>query len=522
MHSPRSASPAAPFASGLNFRRLDIFGNLFYGQVGACVVLATCALVTVRGQSETALPTLRGGEAIEQLKQSGGYDSLMAALNAARQENGQLEDPATPEAVGQSAQLLAADGATSDFFGISVAISGDTAVVGAYLDNLGPGRGNAGSAYVFTRSGGVWTQQQQLTALDAGSDDQFGISVAISGDTIVVGADFDDVGANSGQGSAYVFTRSGGVWTQQARLLATGGAVNDHFGISVAIEGETAVVGAHSDDVDHDGVVYPNQGSAYVFTRSGSVWTQRAQFTPEDGRADDFFGNSVAISGETVVVGAFEDSVGANSDQGSAYVFTGSGSDWTQPTQLLATGGAVSDYFGVSVAISGDTIVVGANLDDVGANSNQGAAYVFTRSGGVWTEQTPFLATGGAANDQFGVSVAISGDTIVVGAAFDDVGATTNQGSAYVFGNASAPSDIRILSITKTGSSVLLQGVGVPDATYEIQATSNMAQPFDPDPIEARWRAATGISNSRTRPISRNDFTGSFRRKRTDPFIVRS
>ncbi len=329
----------------------------------------------------------------------------------------------------QQAQLTATDGAGGDQFGSSVALSGDTALVGARFDDVGANF-DQGSAYIFTRSGTTWTQQAQLTATDGAASDNLGVSVALSGDTALLGANFDNVGANTDQGSAWVFSRIGTKWIgPDLQLLASNGAANDNFGISVALSGDTALVGAYVDDVGANA----NQGSAYVFTRSGSTWIQQAQLTATDGAAGDLFGISVALSGDTALVGANSDDVGANTNQGSAYVFTRSGSTWTQQAQLTATGGAGGDNFGVSVALSGDTALVGANSDDVGANTNQGSAYVFTRSGTTWTQQAQLTATGGAAGDNFGISVALSGDTALVGANFDTVGANASQGSAYVF-----------------------------------------------------------------------------------------
>jgi hypothetical protein len=328
----------------------------------------------------------------------------------------------------QQAQLLAGDGATGDYFGYSVALDGNTAIVGAYLDDIGT-NANQGSAYVFTRSGTSWRQQAQLTAGDGTANDYFGTSVAVSGDTAVVGAYDDTVGANAGQGSAYVFTRSGTSWSQQAQLTAGDGAANDNFGYSVALDGNTAVVGAYADTVGAN----TYQGSAYVFTRSGTSWSQQAKLTAGDGAALDYFGISVAVSGDTAVVGAYVDDVGANTDQGSAYVFTRSGTNWSQQAHLTAGDGAANDYFGYSVAVSGDTAVVGAYGNDIGANPNQGSAYVFTRSGTSWSQQAQLTAGDGATNDLLGVSVAVSGDTAVVGAYGNDVGANIDQGSAYVF-----------------------------------------------------------------------------------------
>ncbi len=375
-----------------------------------------------------ALPTLRGGAAVKQLKQTGGYNSLLAAVKAARQAGGQADETDAPDAVGQSARLLAAGGAANDVFGISIAISGDTAIVGAVLDDVGANT-DQGSAYIFTRSGTTWTQQAQLNASDGAADDQFGISVSISGDTAIVGAYADTVGANPEQGSAYIYTRSGTMWTQQAQLNGTGGAANDNFGISVGISGNTAVVGANFATVGAN----IEQGSAYVFTRSGTLWTQQAQLNATDGAANDNFGFSIAVSGDTVIVGAVLDDVGANTDQGSAYIFTRSGINWSQQAQLNGTGGAANDNFGYSVAISSNTVIVGAVLDDVGANTDQGSAFIFTRSGTMWTQQAQLTATGGATNDFSGISVGISGDTAIVGGYGDDVGMNADQGSAYIF-----------------------------------------------------------------------------------------
>ena len=327
----------------------------------------------------------------------------------------------------QQQQMTASDGAANDNFGNSVAVSGDTVVVGANSDDVGA-NANQGSAYLFVCN---WTEQQKLTAADGALNDAFGTSVGISGDTVVVGAYQDDVGANPNQGSASVFVRSGTAWSQQAQLIASDGAANDRFGESVAISGDTVVVGAPNGDVG----VNPNQGSAYVFVRSGTTWTQQAKLNASDGAADDDFGSlGIAISGDTVAVGAWRHNVGANVDQGSAYVFVRSGTTWIQQGQLTASDGGAGDEFGRSVAISGDTVAVGAVRHNVGANNDQGSAYVFVRSGTTWTQQAQLAASDGAALDHLGSSVAISGDTVVVGAELNDVGANGDQGSAYIFG----------------------------------------------------------------------------------------
>jgi hypothetical protein len=262
----------------------------------------------------------------------------------------------------------------------------------------------------------VFSQQQKLTASDGAADDQFGFSVAISGETIVVGAFQDNVGGNAFQGSAYVFVREGAVWSEQQKVTASDGEFGDQFGVSVAISGETIVVGAQGDN----GAVGPasNQGSAYVFVRTDAVWAQQQKLTASDGTADDFFGVSVAISGETIVVGAFSDDVGANVRQGSAYVFVRAGAAWSEQQRLTASDGASNDSFGKSVAIDGETVVVGARSATV-THDAEGAAYVFLRAGTVWSEQQKLTASNGGGVIAFGSSVGISGETVVVGAEVD-------------------------------------------------------------------------------------------------------
>jgi len=315
----------------------------------------------------------------------------------------------------ENSKLTASDGAALDFFGYSVAIAGDTVVVGAPLDD--DNSTSSGSAYVYISTGTTWTQQTKLTASDSAENNNFGRSVAIAGDIIVVGAYV----ANNDRGSAYVFKHTGTTWTQQAKLTASDGAANDWFGLSVAISGNTVVVGANLDD--DNGTA---SGSAYVFTLTGTAWTQQAKLTASDGAGFDQFGYSVAIAGNTIVVGA--------RFGGSAYVFAHSGtSTWTQQAKLTTSDGAALDQFGWSVAIEGDTIVVGANQDDVNGITDSGSACVFTRTGTIWTEQAKLTASDGAENDGFGVSVVIAGGTIVVGANEDANSNRGSSGSIYVF-----------------------------------------------------------------------------------------
>ena len=334
----------------------------------------------------------------------------------------------------QQQRLTAADGVAFDRFGFSVAISGDTAVVGAWFADIG-GNLDQGAAYVFVRNGATWTQQEKLTAADGSASDSFGFSVAISVDTVVVGVSWDDIGPNGAQGSAYVFVRNGTNWSQQQKLTAADGEAFDSFGCSVSISGNTLVVGSMFDRVGGDF----GQGSAYVFVRSGATWSQQQKLTVADGEADDHLGASVAISGDTVVAGADSDVVGGNRYQGSAYVFVRSDTTWSQQAQLIAASGAEGDSFGLSVAISADRVVVGSSSDDIGGNNSQGSAYLFVRSGTVWSQEEKLTAADGTGGDNFGIEVAISGDTVVVGAESDAIDGNVYQGSAYIFGGAACP-----------------------------------------------------------------------------------
>lgn len=330
---------------------------------------------------------------------------------------------AQPTADYEEDKLLASDGAADDRFGNSVAISGDTIVVGAeYDDDYGPG---SGSAYVFSYDGTEWSQQDKLLASDGDIHDRFGYSVDISGDIIVVGAPADDNENGAQAGAAYVFMRTGSNWHQQQKLRASDGEAGDFFGTSVSINGGFIVVGAKYDDDNGN-----NSGSAYVFVRDINNWMEVQKLLASDGGEDDLFGISVTNTIDTIVVGAEgDDDNGSNA--GAAYVFARNGTDWTEEDKLLAGDGAVGDLFGRSAAISGDTVVVGAENDnDNGVNS--GSAYVFSYDGTEWSQQDKLLASDGAEADWFGCSVAISGGTIVIGSVGDDDNGELS-GSAYAF-----------------------------------------------------------------------------------------
>ncbi|MBC7868087.1 MAG: hypothetical protein H7X88_11195 [Gloeobacteraceae cyanobacterium ES-bin-316] len=269
--------------------------------------------------------------------------------------------------------------------------------------------------------------------------DEAGCAVAIDGDYAIVGAQKKRIGYLGNifkeQGAAYIYYRNNGVWEQQDLIYAADGETDDYFGASVSISGDFAVIGAWGDDVGPDA----SQGSIYIFSRSGTQWTQQLKITAIDGQANDFFGQSVCISDSTIVVGAYGDNIGANINQGSAYVYAKFGANWLYRAKLTASDGAFEDSFGASVSISGSYIVAGAQLDDVGANADQGSAYSFyefTDANG-WTSGQAYhqklTASDGEPEDYYGVSVSNSFSGLVVGASGDDIGTNFSQGSAYTY-----------------------------------------------------------------------------------------
>lgn len=432
----------------------------------------------------------------------------------------------------EQAYITASNTDGGDEFGYSVALSGDTLVVGAYLEDsssdIAPDEiaTDSGAAYVFTRSGGTWTQQAYLKASNIGASDNFGISVALSGDTLAVGATGEQsasTGINSTPddtvtlaGAVYVFVRSGTSWSEQAYIKGSNTETGDEFGISIALSGDTLAVGAHKEDSSTTGVgtspdeAAGNAGAVYVYIRNDTTWSEQAYIKASNTQALDLFGFSVALDGDTLAVGAYnEDSgttgVGTTPDEsefnsGAVYVFVRSDASWSEQAYIKAsnteggnTSGAPGDNFGYSVALSGDTLAVGAWLEDSSttgidttpdnAASAAGAAYVFTRNNTTWSEQAYIKASNSGKSDLFGKSIALSGDVLVVGAQQEDTdipginqalnNATKDFGAVYVYTRDgttwSEQTHIKpstTISGDKFGTSVALSGdsiaVGVP------------------------------------------------------------
>ncbi|QJE94649.1 hypothetical protein [Luteolibacter luteus] len=499
--------------------------------------------------------------------------------------------PITIDPVVQQARLAASNAGLSDYFGSAVATSGNTVVVAARNEDSsaigvnGDQTNNAapesGAVYVFVRANGVWVQQAYLKASNTGAGDQFGRSVAISGDTLVVGARDEDsasIGVNGDQssnaatnsGAVYVFTRTGATWSQQAYLKANnaegGFVIGDCFGASVAVSGDTVVVGAPEEDSAATGVngdasnnSADGSGAAYVFVRSGSNWSQQAYLKASNTNTADLFGGEVAISGDTVVVGASRErsaATGVNGDQsnnsvfgaGAAYVFTRSGTAWSQQAYLKASntavaspGNSVGYLFGSSVAISGDTVVVGSPGEEsaaTGVNGDQtskaalssGAAYVFARSGTAWAQQAYLKASNTGTSDNFGVSVGISGDKLIVGAVFESSDATgvdgdqiSNaagaSGAAYIFNRSGTTwTQQSYLKASDTAQSASFgSSVGISPRTAVVGAfqpdiyvnpTTNITHTgaaytfnIDPAPEISIRQAEASLPNGATKPV---------------------
>jgi hypothetical protein len=343
----------------------------------------------------------------------------------------------------QAAELTESDGGLGSSLGVSMAVSGDTIVA--------TGASQPGSSapkvalYVFVRPDSGWanaTQTAELTLSDINAADTLG-AVAVSGDTIVAGATNHTVGAIPGAGAAYVFVKPASGWRdahETAVLTATDLATNEGLGNAVAVSGDTIVASAPGHKVG------PNdqQGAAYVFVKPAAGWkdgTQTAELTASDGATRDFLGGGVSISGDTVVLGAAGHDIGASADQGAAYVYVKPDPGWTSMTQtaeLTATDGGAGDMLGLAVSVSGDTVALGAPFHQVGLRQS-GAAYVFVKPSFGWavtphaTQTAELTPSDGATNDRFGVAVGVSGDTVIAGALFHQIGGNQSQGAAYLF-----------------------------------------------------------------------------------------
>ncbi len=384
----------------------------------------------------------------------------------------------------QQQKLIASDAATDDQFGYAVSISGDTAAVAAPKADL-PGFTDTGAVYVYVRAGTTWTEQQKIVANDAAGFEEFGHAIALEGDTLAVAAWHAAIPGTADTGAVYVFKRAATTWALEQKLVASDAANRDLFGSGVALSKDTIIAGAMNADVGG----LNNSGAAYVYTRVGTTWTQQAKIIAADRASNDLLGWAVALDNDTAVIGApgvRQFTPGFRLDAGSVYVFTRSGTTWSQQAKLRPAMAETSDWYGSSVAVYGDHLIMATPYAD-NSMSDSGAALIFTRSGTTWTlaRSLPALATpfgrygqgvaisasqiligqpqgtspggtngnlevlalsGGAwvnedgvygsdGNDSlsYGWSVAVSGTTGVIGAPAAKAGAVSSAGAAYVF-----------------------------------------------------------------------------------------
>jgi hypothetical protein len=297
-------------------------------------------------------------------------------------------------------------GEANDRFGNSVSISGNYAIVGSDGDDVGA-NGEQGSAIIYQWNGTNWELMQKITDATGALGDRFGISVSISGNYAIVGAYLDDVGSNSDQGSVSFYQFNGTNWVLMQKIIDATGALGDRFGISVSISGNYAIVGAYEDDVGAN----TDQGSASIYQWNGTNWVLMNKITDATGAAGHQFGYSVSISGSYAIVGAYLDDVGANVFQGSALIYQWSGSNWVLMNKITDVAGATGDRFGYSVSISGNYAIVGAYLDDDGGNFDQGSSSIYQRIGMGWQKLQYITDPGGNSIDLMGRSTAIDGIT---------------------------------------------------------------------------------------------------------------
>ncbi len=328
--------------------------------------------------------------------------------------------------------IAGTDGDPGDNFGASVSVNGNTLVIGAPWNNVGNANNASGSAYVFTRNAqGVWTEQQKLTASDSTNGIGFGSSVSMDKDSIVIAANWNDDGNNNSLSTAYVFTRNTqGVWIEQQKLTSSDKPEQIGRPISVSVDGDTIIMGVALSNGGNG----PISGTAYIFTRNTQgAWTEQQKLIASDGAAGDTFGWSVDLNGDTAVIG--RGAVGSDiPSSGSAYIFTRNAQDvWTEQQKLIASDKSPEDLFGWSVAMNGNTIVVGAMGDDTYGN-NFGSAYVFARNTqGIWAEQQKLFPSDGTVGDAFGQAVSMDKDIIIVRTGSPSLLEPTHDGKAYVF-----------------------------------------------------------------------------------------
>ena len=324
-------------------------------------------------------------------------------------------------------KVISGDIEPADEFGVSLDLRADRMIVGAWLDD--DTASATGSAYVFRLVAGQWVEDDKLTAMDAAVADRFGVSVAINGDLAIVGAPYTmQVGFQTG--SAYIFKREAGPggWVQVAKLERPTNLAGMFFGNSVAIAGDTAIVSAPGDNFGG-----MSRGAVYVFRDTGGGWQFQERLQPADVADNDGFGTAMSLDGDALLVGSYLADGTAGLDQGAAYIYRrGAGGAWAEEDKLWASDAAPADLFGGGVALKGDLALVPAYQADLPGGVDHGAGYLFRRNGTEWVGTAKLRASDAGASDILGTSAAIDGEYASLGAMFSNA-ANTDAGAAYVF-----------------------------------------------------------------------------------------
>lgn len=324
--------------------------------------------------------------------------------------------------------VSAEDATLGDNFGYSVDISGIYAVVGTPYDKIG-NNSVQGSAYIFKKIDGIWIQQDKISSSDGASEDYFGSSVSIDGDYIVIGAPSKTFNMMESAGRVYVFLRNGEQWVQQANLQASDAGISDHFGFDVAISGNYVVVGAPYNDVGGQA----DRGCAYVFMRSGTTWTQQAVINPALGLTGDHIGKDVAIDGAQMLIGAPNDDNNGQENAGCVYYYKRIGNLWSMHHQFLPQSVQANAYFGAAIALEDTIAVIGCpNLDYLGFY-NLGVVIVYFNNGTSWYKHAEIIPDEHSENSSFGSCVDVSDGLIAIGAPYQQVDFYTSHGKAWVY-----------------------------------------------------------------------------------------